>query len=224
MRLLVVEDDALLRESLVKGLREAGYAVDAAGDGDEGLWSARSGEHDAIILDIMLPGLDGLSILHRLRDEEVPASVLLLTARDTVADRVVGLDGGADDYLVKPFAFDELLARVRAMLRRKYDRPSPVLRVGDLEIETTARRATRAGLGLELSAREYALLEYLASRAGEVVSRSDIWQHLYDQDDEVMSNVVDVYVLHLRRKLEAGGRPRLIHTRRGMGYVLEDVP
>lgn len=220
MRLLVVEDDDLLRNSLCKGLAEAGYAVDATGDGQEGLWFARTNDYDVIVLDIMLPGIDGLSILSALRQENIKAQVLLLTAKDAVEDRVTGLDRGADDYLVKPFAFEELLARIRAMLRHAYDCSDPIIRISDLVLDTSKRTVCRGDKPIQLTAREYALLEYLARRSGEVVSRTDIWEHLYDFQDESTSNVVDVYVLYLRRKLEDGGRPRLIHTRRGLGYVL----
>ena len=176
MKLLVVEDDAVLRKALTRGLREAGYAVDDTGDGAEGLWYARSGSYDGIVLDILLPGRDGLAILQTLRAEGAAAPVLLLTAKDTVEDRVRGLDQGADDYLVKPFALAELLARVRALVRRGYDRAAPAVTVGDLEVDPRARTARRGGRDLDLTAREYALLEYLASRAGQVVSRADIWE------------------------------------------------
>ena len=220
MKVLLVEDYKPVRTSVAQGLREAGFAVDATGDGEEGLWFARTGEYDAVVLDLMLPGTDGLTILRCLRGEANPVPVLVLTARDTVRDRVRGLDLGADDYLVKPFAFDELLARVRALVRRKYEEASPVLRVGDLEIDPALRSARRGGRVLDLTAREYAILEFLAHRASRVVSRSDIWEHVYDFNAEPNSNVIDVYVARLRRRLEKGGRPRLIHTRRGQGYVL----
>lgn len=223
MRVLVVEDYGPLRKALSKGLREAGFAVDAAADGEDGLWYAQSNEYDVILLDLMLPKIDGLAIIKSLRDAGNPANVLILTAKDAVEDRVRGLDLGADDYLVKPFAFDELLARVRALIRRGYGAKSPVIRVGDLEIETAARVVRRAGEQIELTAREYALLEFLALRAGEVVTRTDIWEHVYDFDSSAQSNVVDVYIGYLRKKLERPGLPRLIHTRRGQGYVLGDA-
>jgi DNA-binding response OmpR family regulator len=223
MRVLVVEDYAPLRKSLARGLREAGFAVDASGDGEEGLWYAESNEYDAIVLDLMLPKLDGLTIIRRLRKAQSPTSILILTARDAVEDRVRGLDLGADDYLVKPFAFEELLARVRALIRREYGARAPVIRVADLEMDTAARLVRRAGRQIELTGREYALLELLALRAGEVVTRTDIWEHIYDFDSSAQSNVVDVYIGYLRRKLEASGLPRLIHTRRGQGYMLGDV-
>jgi DNA-binding response OmpR family regulator len=174
-----------------------------------------------IVLDLMLPGIDGLSILRQLRAEECTSRVLILTAKDTTADRVTGLDLGADDYLVKPFAFAELLARVRALVRRRYDARSPVLNIGTLQIDTNARSVRRAGKKVDLSAREYALLEFLALRAGQVVTRTEIWEHVYESESTAESNVVDVFIGHLRRKIDNDHHPRLIHTRRGMGYVLD---
>lgn len=221
MRVLVVEDYAPLRESIGQALRETGFAVDTSADGAEGLWYAQGGAYDVLVLDIMLPQRDGLSILRTLRQAGDHTPVLLLTAKDTVADRVAGLNQGADDYLVKPFALQELLARVRALLRRKYDAPDPVLRIRDLEIDTVARSVRRAGRPIELTAREYTLLEYLAHRPGEVVTRAAIEAHVYDFRAAVESNVVDVYIGYLRKKLERPDEPRLIHTRRGQGYVLE---
>lgn len=220
MKLLVIEDVQLLRESLVQGLREAGYAVDSTGDGGEGLWLATGGEYDVIVLDLMLPGVDGLTILRELREKQSGAYVLILTARDAPADRVRGLDAGADDYLPKPFSFAELLARVRALVRRKYDARSAVLRVADLEVDTAARAVRRAGKNIDLTAREYAMIELLAARAGQTVTRTDICQHVYEFDSENDSNVIDVFIGHLRRKIERDGLPRLIHTRRGLGYQL----
>ena len=220
MRVLIIEDYAPLRKALTQGLEEAGYAVDVAAEGQEGLWFATSGEYDAIILDLMLPGVDGLTILRKLRDAGRTTHVLILTARDALDDRVRGLDLGADDYLVKPFAFAELLARVRALVRRKYEAKNPVIRIADLEIDTAAHLVRRGGESVELTAREYALLEFLALRAGEVVSRGDIWEHVYDFHSTAESNVVDVYIGYLRRKIERPGAPRLIHTRRGQGYRL----
>jgi DNA-binding response OmpR family regulator len=218
--LLVIEDYQPLRESLARGLRDAGYAIDATGNGIEGLWYAENHPYDVVILDIMLPGIDGFEILRRLRQLGSTIHVLVLTARDTVTDRVTGLDLGADDYLVKPFAFDELLARLRVMVRRQYNRLDPVIRIGDLEIDTRARRAQRAGRVVALSAREYALLEYLANRAGHIVSRTELWDHAYDEAAEPGSNVLDVHISHLRKKIDDGHTRKLIHTRRGQGYVL----
>ena len=224
MRVLVVEDYAPLRKSLARGLRQEGFAVDLSADGEEGLWYAQSNDYDVIVLDLMLPKLDGLGILRRLRGEGHKAPVLILTAKGEVDDRVHGLNLGADDYLVKPFAFKELLARIQALVRRRSDSHDPMLCVGDLTIDTAARTATRSGRALDLTAREYALLELLALRAGEVVTRTDIWEHVYEFDSSAQSNVVEVYIGYLRRKLEQGGLPRLIHTRRGQGYVLEERP
>ncbi|MEP0847084.1 MAG: response regulator transcription factor [Phycisphaerae bacterium] len=220
MRVLLIEDYEPLAKAVANGLRDEGYAVDVAADGESGWWYASSGSHDAVILDLMLPKLDGLSLLERIRARKLNVPVLILTARDTVDDRVRGLNCGADDYLVKPFAFAELLARVRAMVRRKYAARGPILSVADLEIDTAARLVTRAGRRIELTAREYALLEFLALRAGQVVSRTEIWEHVYDFHDSPASNVVDVYVGYLRRKLNQPGAPPLIRTRRGQGYVL----
>lgn len=217
MRVLLIEDSKILARSVTTALRKAGYAVDATGDGNEGLWHAESHIYDVIILDLMLPDLDGLTILQRLRQKERPTQVLVLTAKDTVEDRVRGLRTGADDYLIKPFALDELLARVQALCRRHYQKKAPQLRVGNLEIDTAARTVTRGGRVIDLTAREYRLLEYLATRAGEVVSRTDIWSHVYDEHSEPMSNAVDSAVCILRKKIEP---PSLLHTRRGLGYVL----
>jgi DNA-binding response OmpR family regulator len=224
MRVLVVEDYAPLARSVTQGLREAGYAVDLAADGEEGLWYAEDNAYDAIILDLMLPKLDGLSVLRRLREKEIPASVLILTARDRVADRVAGLDAGADDYLVKPFAFDELLARVRALIRRRYKVQDGLIKVADLEVDTIGRTVRRSGRGISLSGREYALLEYLALRRGQVVTRAEIWEHVYDFAADPSSNVVDVYIGYLRKKLDHDFTPKLIHTRRGQGYLLGEDP
>lgn len=223
MRVLVVEDFAPLRESVVQGLREAGYAVDEASDGRDGLWHAQSGEHDVIVLDLMLPKLDGLSVLHALREARSPAMILVLTARDTAEDKVRGLEAGADDYLVKPFDFAELLARVKALIRRKYETRTTLLKVGDLEIDLSRRSVRRGAQRIDLSGREYALLEYLALNAERIVSRSEIWQHVYDFNATLESNVVDVYVGLLRKKIERPGKPRLIHTRRGQGYLLGEL-
>jgi DNA-binding response OmpR family regulator len=224
MRVLIIEDYAPLRRSTALGLREAGFAVDETGDGEEGAWYATSNPYDVIILDLMLPKVDGLTVLKRLRDKGSEAHVLILTARDGLEDRVQGLNLGADDYLTKPFAFDELLARVRALTRRAYQHKSPLVHVGDLVVDTAAKTVARAGQRIELTAREYALLEYLASRTGQTVSRAELWEHCYDFQAEAGSNVIDVYIGYLRRKLEKPGAAKLIHTRRGQGYVLELVP
>jgi DNA-binding response OmpR family regulator len=220
MRVLVVEDYAPVRRSVSQALEEHGFAVDTAADGEDGLWFAEENPYDAIVLDIMLPKLDGIGVLRKLRAKGASVPVLLLTAKDGVDDRVTGLDTGADDYLVKPFALAELIARVKALVRRRYAHAAPVIRIGDLEVDTAKRVVSRAGAAVALSAREYALLEYLAMRAGDLVTRTEIWEHVYDFASEAHSNVVDVYIGYLRRKLEHDGQPRLIHTRRGQGYVL----
>ena len=227
MRLLLVEDSQRLQQSLTTGLRKIGYAVDVTGDGSEGLWYATHHAYDVIVLDLMLPTLDGLSLLGKLRQsggEFANAHVLVLTAKDTIADRVAGLRAGADDYLVKPFAFDELLARIEALTRRHHGAKNPTLTVGDLVIDNASRTVSRAGRQIEMSAREHSLLEYLALRQGEVISRSEIEAHLYDEHAEIMSNVIDAAIYSLRKKIDVPGRPSLIQTRRGIGYVLTATP
>jgi len=220
MRLLLVEDSPRLQLSVATALRRSGYAVDTAGDGEEGLWLAESHSYDLLILDLMLPKLDGLEVLRRLRAGGRDTHVLLLTARDTVADRVVGLEAGADDYLVKPFALEELLARVQALCRRSYGSKTSVLTVFDLEINTLARTVHRAGRLIDLTSREYLLLEYLARRKGQVVSRTEIEAHIYDTRVDPMSNVVDSAICAVRKKIGLPHETPLIHTRRGLGYVL----
>jgi DNA-binding response OmpR family regulator len=219
MRLLLVEDSARLRSTLERGLRKAGYAVDSARDGREGLWLATENEYDVLVLDLMLPEVDGLTVLSTLRDQGKTTHVLILSARDMVEDRVQGLRMGADDYLVKPFSFDELCARLEALVRRSYQAKNPVIRIGSLEVSTVARRVWYAGREVRLTPREYGLLEVLVLRAGQVVSRRDLWEHLYAFDSEAASNVVDVLVYSLRKKLD--GAQGLIRTRRGEGYVIE---
>jgi DNA-binding response OmpR family regulator len=220
MRLLLIEDSERLRRSLNAGLRDAGYAVDVASDGETGLWMAKEQPYDVILLDLMLPVVPGLQVLERLRAHGSQAHVLILTARDAIDDRVKGLRAGADDYLPKPFAFDELLARVEALCRRAYGRKAPRLQIGDLVIDRAARSVARAGLAIPLARREFALLEFLALRAGEVVSRAEIEAHVYDDEAELMSNAVDAAVYSLRRRIQPPGTPPLLHTRRGHGYVL----
>jgi DNA-binding response OmpR family regulator len=220
MRILVVEDSERLQRLLGTGLRRSGYAVDIADNGPDGLWRALGTDYDVIVLDVMLPGMDGLSLLRELRAKDKQTHVLLLTAKDTINDRVTGLRSGADDYLVKPFAFDELLARIEALLRRQQVRKNPLLRAADLELDTVARIARREGKPINLLPREYALLEYLAARVGETVSRTEIETHIYDDRVEPMSNVVDSAICALRRKIDLPDEPSLILTRRRMGYVL----
>ena len=224
MRVLLVEDSQRLQKSLGKALRMSGYAVDISGDGENGLWLAESNDYDALILDIMLPKLDGLTLLRRLRQKGGQIPILLLTARDTVEDRVNGLQMGADDYLVKPFALKELLARVQVLCRRHYGVRTNHVFLADLEIDLTAHTATRFGQPLDLTAREYLLLEYLALRRGHVVTRSEIETHLYNESADLMSNVVDSAICSLRKKLAEYGETPLIHTRRGLGYALDETP
>lgn len=223
MRILLVEDSRILQKTVATGLRRAGYVVDVAGDGEEGLWAAAQNTYDAVVLDIMLPKLDGLSLLTALRAGGRDTHVLLLTARDAVDDRVRGLRAGADDYLVKPFAMDELVARVGALCRRGYGRKQNVVTIGGLTVDFSAKRVERDGDPVKLSAREYRLLEYLVRRRNEVVSRADIEEHIYDGAKDLMSNAVDSAVSVLRKRLSRNGAlPELIHTRRGQGYVVSD--
>lgn len=217
---LLIEDYLPLQKSLAKGLREAGFAVDVTGDGKEGLWYATRNEYDVVVLDLMLPGMDGLTVLKKLRADGRESHVLILTAKGEVSDKVKGLELGADDYLAKPFAFEELLARVRALVRREYRRKNPLISIGDLHIDTAGQRVWRGDDQIVLTAREYALLEYLAIRRAEVVSRTDIWNHLYDWLSTATSNVVDVYIGYLRRKIDRPGEPSLIRTIRGRGYSI----
>ena len=215
MRILVVEDEPRLLRNLAKALREEHYAVDTAEAGDDGLWKAETYDYDAIVLDIMLPRLDGWAFLERLRQQK-QTPVLMLTARDAGKDRVRGLDGGADDYLVKPFDLSELLARLRALIRRAAGHGRALLEVGDVMLDTRARAVTRAGQAVTLTAREYAILEYLALHRGEVVTRSALYEHLFDETDDTLSNLVDVHVFSIRKKLGH----ELIVTKRGQGYCI----
>lgn len=223
MRLLFVEDEPDLREVLKKQLQSSGYSVDACGDGLEALDYMQLTAYDAIILDIMLPGLDGLAVLQKMRTAGDKTPVLLLTARGSVEDRVAGLDLGADDYLVKPFAFDELVARLRVLLRRSSGQVSNVLRCGDLEMDLSSRSVSRNGRELQLSAKEFAVLEYLLRNQGVVLTRETIENHVWDYDFEGGSNVVDVYIRYLRKKVDDGFEKKLIQTVRGTGYVLKET-
>ena len=221
MRILIVEDSERLRGTVAMVLRESGYAVDEAGNGEDGLWKARSTPYDVVILDIMLPVLDGLSVLEALRKERNPSQVLLLSARDTVQDRVKGLRAGADDYLVKPFALDELLARIEALCRRAYEQKDPLLKVGDVVVDTRTKTISRGGEVIDVTPREYGIFEFLMLRRGEVVSRTEIESHVYDDIVSPMSNVVDRAVCSLRRKLGGDGQTdSVIQTRRGHGYII----
>jgi DNA-binding response OmpR family regulator len=220
MRVLVAEDHPSLARSIADGLRDEGFAVDLTFNGDEAQLMASSHSYDLIVLDIMLPGQDGFTLLPKLRRAKNNTPVICLTARDTLDDKIKGLDLGADDYMVKPFEWSELIARCRALVRRGHDQRAPEIVVGDLRIDTVKKQVYRGTKMIKLSAREYALLTYLAHRPGQVVSRADIWEHLYDQNDEVASNVVDVYIAYLRAKIDKDFTQKLIHTRHGQGYVL----
>jgi len=216
MRVLAVEDEPDLLGSLIKALREDGYAVDGAPDGEEGLYKAETYDYDAIVLDIMLPGIDGWELLRRLRKTK-KTPVLMLTARDAVRDRVRGLDTGADDYLVKPFELAELLARLRALIRRSASQAQARLEIGDVVIDTAARTVTRNGEAVMLTAREYALVEFVALHRGKVVTRTTLYEHLFDETDDTLSNLLDVHVSNIRKKLGHD----FITTRRGHGYSVE---
>jgi two-component system, OmpR family, response regulator len=216
MRLLIIEDDQLLLRSLTAGLREENYAVDTADDGETGLFKATEFDYDCIILDGMLPVFDGWEVLRRLRPLK-STPVLMLTARDAVPDRIRGLDAGADDYLTKPFDGDELLARIRALIRRSSGQASSLIEIGAVTIDTAARTVSHHGQEISLTAREYALVEYLALHRGHVVSRSELYEHLFDEDDDTLSNLLDVHVSNIRKKLG----PDFITTRRGHGYSIE---
>ncbi len=222
MRILLVEDNAPLRDAIAARLRRDGFAVDATGDGNEGMWLALENPYTLLILDLTLPGLDGLDILRKIRAIKKEMAVIITTARDAVADRITGLDAGADDYIIKPFSLEELMARARTQMRRLHGQADPVIRVADLEVDTKSRIARRAGVILELTAKEFGLLELLALRMGQIVRRADIWEQLYDFAEETDSNVIDVFINRLRKKSEASGGTRLIHTRRGLGYLLYD--
>jgi len=216
MRILVIEDERELLSAIARALREEGYAVDESLDGEDGLFKATSWEYDAIVLDLMLPQRDGWNLLASLRQQK-KTPVLILTARDSVDDRIRGLDAGADDYLVKPFALTELLARLRALIRRANGQADPIIQIGDVAIDTRARTVTRRGTAIFLTAREYALVELLALHRGRLVTKTQIYDHLFDENDDTLSNLVEVHVMHIRKKL---GRD-FITTRRGQGYLVD---
>lgn len=220
--MLLVEDDARIAAFVAKGLRENAYAVDVAADGEEALFQASVNAYDVIILDVMLPVRDGFAVCRRLREEKIRTPVLMLTARDAVEDKIAGLDFGADDYLTKPFEFRELLARMRALLRRGAEIRPPKINVADLEIDTAAQRVRRGGREIFLTTKEYALLEYLARERGKVLGREAIAEHVWDENFDVFSNLIDVYIRRLRSKMDEGFGVQLIHTRRGAGYVLDE--
>ena len=222
MRVLLVEDEEKVASFIKKGLEEHGYAVDFASDGKIGLAMALDQLHDLVILDINLPEIDGLSVLRQIREKQVVTPVLLLTIRATIEDKVIGLDTGADDYLSKPFSFEELLARVRALLRRGSESKTPVLHLDGLSLDPATRQVFRDGNRIELTSKEFAILEYFMRNTGRVLTRSMIINHVWDYDYEAATNVVDVYVNYLRKKIDASYQPKLLHTIRGTGYVMRE--
>ena len=224
MRILVVEDDPKLAELLARSLREQAYAVDIAGDGDSALYNAAVTPYDALVLDVTLPGRSGLEVCRELRARGSRVPVLMLTARDAVRDRVTGLDAGADDYVTKPFAIEEVLARLRALMRRGPEMLPSTITVGDLVVDTRGQTASRGGARLSLTSKEYAMLEHLARNAGRVIGRAELCEHVWDENHDPFSNAIEVYINRLRRKIDEGAPTRLIHTRRGAGYLLSAEP
>ena len=220
MRILVVEDDPKLAELLARSLREQAYAVDIAGDGESALYNAAVTPYDALVLDVTLPGRSGLEVCRELRARGSRVPVLMLTARDAVRDRVTGLDAGADDYVTKPFAIEEVLARLRALMRRGPEMLPSTITVGDLIVDTRGQTASRGGARLSLTSKEYAMLEHLARNAGRVIGRAELCEHVWDENHDPFSNAIEVYINRLRRKIDEGAPTRLIHTRRGAGYLL----
>ena len=222
MRILIVEDEKKIADLIKRGLKEEGYAADIASDGEKGEFLAATNQYDAIILDIMLPKLDGTALCGRLRDRKITTPIIMVTAKDAVSDKVKGLDSGADDYLTKPFAFEELLARIRALLRKRSSQDAKKLKVGGLELDLLSHKVTREGKDISLTAKEYALLEYLMRNNGAVVTRTMIAEHVWDMNFDTDTNVIDVYINYLRKKVDEGFRDDLIHTIRGRGYILKE--
>ena len=222
MRILVVEDEKKVASFISKGLSEESYAVDVAYDGEEGVFMALENDYDLILLDLMLPKLDGMEVLRRIREEKQSIPVLILTAKDSVEDIVAGLEGGSDDYLTKPFDFAELLARIRALLRRSQELKVTILKVADLTLNPLTREVKRGGKAIELTSKEYALLEYFMRNVNRVLSRTLINEHVWNYEFDPMTNVVDVYVNYLRKKIDHGNRVKLIHTVRGAGYIMKE--
>jgi len=223
MRILLVEDDQHIARFVAKGLREQAYAVDVTSDGDDAVYKSFINDYDAIVLDVMIPGRDGFSVCRELRAAGSVVPIIMLTARDTVQDRITGLDSGADDYLTKPFAVAELLARLRAVMRRGHVVSPATIQIGDLFLDTRAKQATRGGRPLQLTTKEYALLDYLVRERGRVVSRAEIAEHVWDENFDPLTNLIDVHINRLRRKVDDGFSLRLIHTRRGAGYMVASV-
>ena len=221
MRILVVEDEKKIANFIKRGLKEEGYAVDISADGEEGHFLASTNDYDLLILDLMLPKMDGLSLCRKLRQEKMTVPIIMLTAKTSVGDKVAGLDSGADDYLTKPFAFEELLARIRAVLRKKDTQPATTLRADDLVLDLLSHKVTRKGEAIDLTTKEFSLLEYLMRNAGTVVTRTMISEHVWDINFDTDTNVIDVYVNYVRNKVDLGFKKKLIHTVRGRGYILK---
>ena len=221
MRILVIEDEKKIANFIKRGLKEEGYAVDTADDGEQGYFMATTQDYDLIVLDLMLPKIDGLTLCRRLRVEKVPSSILMLTAKDSVKDKVSGLDSGANDYITKPFAFEEFLARVRVLLRKQVSSTATKLTAGELTLDLVTHKVSRGGKEIELTAKEYALLEYFMRNAGSCVTRTMISEHVWDMNFDSFTNVIDVYVNYLRKKLDSGPGKKLIQTVRGRGYILK---
>lgn len=222
MRILIVEDEKKIADFIKRGLKEEGYAVDVAYDGEEGLFLANTNDYDLILLDLMLPKVDGLTVCRKLKAANIPTPVIMLTAKNSVKDTVVGLDSGADDYLTKPFAFEELLARIRAILRKKDSHAPTKLVIADLELDLLTHKVTRGGTEIELTTKEYSLLEYLMRTKDSIVTRTMISEHVWDIDFDTFTNVIDVYINYLRNKIDSGFKTKLIHTVRGRGYILKE--
>lgn len=222
MRILVIEDERKIAQFIRRGLKEEGYAVDVVSDGEEGHFLAATNDYDVIVLDLMLPQMDGITLCRELRKNKIASRIIMLTAKDGVQDKVLGLDSGADDYLTKPFAFEELLARIRAALRKKEQPSTTKLQVADLSLDLLTHRVTRADKEILLTNKEYALLKYLLQQAGSIVSRTMISEHVWDIHFDTDTNVIDVYVNYLRRKIDDGFKKKLIHTIRGRGYALKE--
>ncbi|WP_291490637.1 response regulator transcription factor [Desulfurella sp.] len=222
MRILIVEDEKTLANLIKQGFEEEGFAVDVAYDGEDGLFFAQNNIYDCIVLDIMLPVIDGITILKKLREQNNSTPVIMLTAKDTIKDKVLGLDSGSDDYLTKPFSFEELLSRTKAIIRRRYATSSPIIIIDNLEIDTAKKTVKRANIQIDLSAKEYALLEYLAVNKNKVISRSNIIEHLYNEEFDLDSNIIDVFINRIRNKIDRNFDKKLIHTIRGMGYALKE--
>jgi heavy metal response regulator len=222
MRILLVEDEEKIASFIKRGLKEEHYAVDVSGEGENAVYLAELNPYDLIILDIMLPGKDGISVCKELRSKKIDSPILMLTAKDRVKDKVSGLNSGADDYLTKPFAFEELLARVRALARRKFRDKNNTLKVDDLELDRLTHKVSRQGKEITLTSKEYALLEYLMLNCGQVITRTMISEHVWDEDFDSFTNVIDVYIKYLRNKIDSGFKKQLIHTIRGVGYILKE--